>query len=85
MVSMRNAILANPTLAESIRQENLKRQQAQQQAQQRRVINRARYQRDAAIAALLKARRQKKKSRPIMERVLQAVTNLRDALSPRTA
>lgn len=74
MTSMRDAMLANPVLAKTIHETEERRRQAAQ----RRAMFRARAQRDAAIAALVKARKSKKRVKPLQERVNAAVAQLRD-------
>jgi hypothetical protein len=50
----------------------------------KRTAARIRYQRDVAIAALIKARRQKKASRPILVAVLECVAALRKVANDNT-
>ena len=75
MTSMRAAIMSNPTLAETVYQHEEQRRQAAQLRDARRIKAR----RDAAIVALIKARKSKKKSRPLLARVLECVAQLRTA------
>ncbi len=89
MTSMRAAILRNPTLAETIRQNDAAREAErrtfetnQRAAYQRRQATAIRYRRDVAIAALVKARRHKKKSAPHLTQVLACVATLRGVLQP---
>lgn len=73
MTSMRDAIMSNPTLAATVHQN----QEQCRIAAQLRDVRRAKAQRDAAIIALIKARRNKKRSRPLLEQVLACVARVR--------
>ncbi len=73
MMSMRAAIMSNPALAETVRQQEVAREAAQRQ----RAIRLAKYERDTRIVALIKARRHKKASRHLLAQVLDLVAYLR--------
>lgn len=75
MTSMRAAIMSNPTLAETVRQQEEQRRVAAQLRDVRRIKAR----RDAAIVALIKARKSKKRSRPLLTQVLACVAQVRAA------
>lgn len=75
MMSMRTAIMSNPTLAATVRQNEEQRRVAAQL----RGVRRVKAQRDAAIVALIKARKAKKRSRPLLTRVLECVAQVRAA------
>jgi len=71
MTSMRAAIMSNPTLAATVRQEERRK------ALVAKPITDIKYRRDAAIAALIKARKNHKKIRPLQSAVLEYVSALR--------
>jgi len=73
MTSLRAAI--NPTLAETVR----KHEEQRREAAELRHPDRIRARRDRAIAALIQARKSKKKSRPLLAQVLKTVAQLRMA------
>ena len=73
MTSMRDAIMSNPTLAETVRREEKRRALAQ------KPITDIKYRRDAAIAALIRARKNHKKVRPLLTSVLECVVAPRAA------
>jgi len=75
MMSLRAAIMSNPTLAQTVRQHEERRRIAAQLRDERQIKAR----RDAAIVALIKARKAKKKSRPLLTQVLECVAQLRMA------
>lgn len=75
MTSMRDAMLANPALAQTIHEIEERRREAAK----RRALHRARAQRDAAIAALVKARKSKKRVKPLMAYVQECVAQLQRA------
>ncbi len=88
MSIMRAAFLSNTTFAATIRQQedaakaaqqaHQDRQQAEWQARETaRQTRLVKYQRDVAIAALVKARKNHKKVRPLQAQVLATVASLR--------
>lgn len=71
MTSMRAAIMSNPTLAATVRQ------QERRKALAAKPLTDIKYRRDTAIAALIKARKNHKKIRPLQSAVLECVEALR--------
>lgn len=69
--SLRDVILSNPTLATVVRENDAKRVLAA------KPLVDLRYRRDVAIAALIKARKNHRKTRPLLTTVFTLVDALR--------